>query len=180
MVLHQVFPGGHPCTTEPRHRLDPKHTMGYFFSFKKEAMKEHIEQLKKKIENELYLKKLGIRLRELDEGFASFEMVMEKDLENVHGGIHGGAIFSLIDAAFEASSNSHGVPAVALSMNIIFHKAPNFGDRLIATSREINRTRRLASYLIEAKDSEGRLIATCQAVVYRKKVESSHRPEGSS
>ncbi len=131
-------------------------------------MRDTLENLRKKLLEEPYLKKLGIVLKELKEGYASFEMKVTEDVMNIHGIAHGGAIFSLMDAAFEASSNSHGVPAVALSMNIMFHKAPKAGDTLVAESKEIDRKKRVAFYAIEARSSEGELIATCQALVYRK------------
>jgi acyl-CoA thioesterase len=83
------------------------------------------------------------------------------------GMAHGGAIFSLIDAAFEVASNSHGTMAVALSMNIHYHASPARGAALTAEAKEINITKRTASYDIQAIDDAGKLLASCQALVYR-------------
>ena len=83
------------------------------------------------------------------------------------GMAHGGAIFSLMDAAFEVASNSHGTMAVALSMNIHYLASPSKGKLLTAEASEINKTRRTAVYDIRATDDSGKLLATCQALVYR-------------
>ena len=112
-------------------------------------------------------KKLGIHLVEVNEGFARVEMCFTKEMENMFGMAHGGAIFSLMDAAFEVASNSHGTMAVALSMNINYLASPAAGAKLIAEAKEINKTRRTAAYGIRATDDREKLLATCQSLVYR-------------
>jgi len=81
---------------------------------------------------------------------------------------HGGALFSLLDEAFETASNSHGTVAVALSMSVNYVMAPSPGCTLIAEAREFSRTRKTANYDIRVVDDQGQLVASCQALVYRK------------
>jgi len=88
-------------------------------------------------------------------------------MENMFGMAHGGAIFSLIDAAFEVASNSHGTMAVALNMNINYLASPEKGSMLTAEAREINRTKKTAAYEIHATDDSGKLLASCQSLAYR-------------
>jgi len=57
--------------------------------------------------------------------------------------------------------------AVALNMNINYLASPENGALLTAEAREIHRTRRTATYDIRATDDTGKLLATCQALVYR-------------
>ena len=95
-------------------------------------------------------------------------MAYREEMDNMHGIAHGGAVFSLIDEAFEVSSNSHGAMAVALNMNITYIKPAVKGSLLLAESREVSRGKKTATYQITVKDDEG-LIALCQALVYRKK-----------
>ena len=118
-------------------------------------------------EDEPFGKKMGIRLLEVDDGYARVEMYFTPDMENMFGMAHGGAIFSLMDAAFEVASNSHGTMAVALSMNINYLASPVAGAKLIAEAKEINKTRRTAAYGIRATDDREKLLATCQSLVYR-------------
>ncbi|MDI6743639.1 MAG: PaaI family thioesterase [Smithella sp.] len=125
------------------------------------------EAILKQIETEPFAKKFGLRLIEVEEGFAKVEMDFTPDMENMFGMAHGGAIFSLIDAAFEVASNSHGTMAVALNMNINYMASPAKGSKLTAEATETNKTKKTAAYDIRATDNSGKLLATCQALVYR-------------
>ena len=89
-------------------------------------------------------------------------------MENFLGMAHGGALFALIDEAFETASNSHGTVAVALNMNISYISPPSPKSRLIAEAREFSRTQRTAVYNIKLFDDQKNLIASCEALVYRK------------
>ena len=121
----------------------------------------------KQMEKEPFGKKFGLKLQNVREGYAKVEMLFTQDLENMFGMAHGGAIFSLIDAAFEIASNSHGTMAVALNMNINYLATPEKGALLTAEAKEINRTKKTAAYDIHATDDTGKLLASCQALVYR-------------
>ena len=119
----------------------------------------------KKVKEEPFARCLNIRLKDVSEGYALCEMEYTEQMNNIFGMAHGGAIFSLIDEAFEISSNSHENVAVALNINVTYMKPPRKNTVLTAESKEINRTRRTASYHITVKDDEN-LIAVCQALVY--------------
>jgi acyl-CoA thioesterase len=121
----------------------------------------------KKVSEEPFAKLLNITLKDVKEGYAVCEMEYTEQMDNIYGSAHGGAIFSLIDEAFEISSNSHGTIAVALNINVTYMKTPKKNTLLRAESKEINRTRRTASYEITVRDDRN-LIAVCQALVYRK------------
>jgi acyl-CoA thioesterase len=119
-------------------------------------------------EEEPFARHLGIRVVEVAEGYARVEMKLEPGCANIFGAPHGGAIFSLVDEAFEMASNSHGTVAVALNMNITYVAAASIGSVLQAEAREQSRSRRTATYDIRVQDDAGQLIAICQALVYRK------------
>ena len=121
----------------------------------------------KQIEKEPFGKKFGLKLKDVREGYAKVEMLFTQDMENMFGMAHGGAIFSLIDAAFEVASNSHGTMAVALNMNINYLASPEKGSMLTAEAREINRTKKTAAYEIHATYDSGKLLASCQSLSYR-------------
>ncbi len=56
---------------------------------------------------EVYSRKLGLKLIEMAPGRAIVQMVPQGDDTNIFGMVHGGAIFSLMDEAFQVSCNSH-------------------------------------------------------------------------
>ena len=126
------------------------------------------EAIFKKVENEPFAQRFGIKLLELDEGYSMVEMKFTQEMENFLGLAHGGALFALIDEAFETASNSHGTVAVALNMNITYLSPPLSEYRLIAEAREFSRTQRTAAYDIKLFDDRNNLIASCEALVYRK------------
>ncbi|HUL31616.1 MAG TPA: hotdog fold thioesterase [Thermodesulfobacteriota bacterium] len=128
------------------------------------------EAIFKKVEREPFAQKFGIRLVALGDGYSKVEMKFTPDMENFFGTAHGGALFALIDEAFETASNSHGTVAVALNMSITYTSPPTSGSRLIAEAREFSCTPRTAVYDIKLSDDQDHLIASCQALVYRKGV----------
>jgi acyl-CoA thioesterase len=130
---------------------------------------EIFEAIRKRVAEEPYAKKMGLKLVEVAEGYALVEMKFTEDMENVFGMAHGGAIFSLIDEAFEVASNSHGTVAVALSMSVTYVSSPKKGEALLAEGKEMSRSNRVATYDIRVKTKGGDLIAICQALVYRKR-----------
>ena len=107
-------------------------------------------------------------LEEVGPGRARVSMTCKPEMANILGMIHGTALFALIDEAFQAAVNGHGTVAVALNMNLTFHAAPGLGERLTASTRELHCGRRTATYYIEVTDSRGSLVASCQALAYRK------------
>jgi acyl-CoA thioesterase len=60
--------------------------------------------------------------------------------------------------------------AVALNMSITYTSSPAPGSRLIAEAKEFSRTQKTAAYDIKLSDDQNNLIASCQALVYRKDV----------
>jgi acyl-CoA thioesterase len=132
-------------------------------------MDEKIRQaIIRQVENEPFTKKFGLQLIDLQEGYAKVAMVFTEDMANIFGMAHGGALFALIDEAFEIASNSHGTMAVALNMNINYIASPAKGSRLTAEAKELNQTKKTATYDIRVTDSQNDLMAACQALVYRK------------
>jgi acyl-CoA thioesterase len=124
--------------------------------------------LKTKAKNEPYVKFLNLEIIDVKEGYAKVKGKVNKNMLNLHGITHGGFLFSIIDEAFELASNSHGTAAVALNMNITYFLPTFNGDTIFVEAEEINRTKRTATYNIKALCND-KLIASCQALVYRKK-----------
>ena len=126
------------------------------------------EAIFRQVEKEPFARKFGLKLIDLDEGYSRVEMKFTADMENIHGMAHGGALFALIDEAFETASNSHGTIAVALNMNVTYISSPPTGATLFSEAREISLTNKTASYDIKVTDDRNNLVASCQALVYRK------------
>ncbi len=134
-------------------------------------MNESIKQaIFEQVKQEPFARKFGIELVALQAGYSKVEMLLTEDVANIFGMAHGGAIFALIDTAFETACNSHGTMAVALSVTVNYLAAPAPGAKLIAEAREIGRTRKTGNYDIRVTQADGQIIAACQALAYRKGV----------
>jgi acyl-CoA thioesterase len=89
----------------------------------------------KQVEMEPFAKKFTLSLLDIKDGYSLVKMSFTPDMENLFGKAHGGAIFALIDKAFEIASNSHGNIAVALSMNLTCLSSPSPGSTLVAEAK---------------------------------------------
>lgn len=120
------------------------------------------------VENEPLAQLFQMKLVELDIGHSKVEMVYDPSkMDNIYQRAHGGAIFALIDEAFETVAQTEGIISVALNVNITYVASPAPGALLVAEANEISKTKKTANYEIKISDSEGRLIATCQALAFR-------------
>lgn len=127
-----------------------------------------LTSFKKQVAAQGISRHFGLELEELGPGRARVGMTCKPEMANILGMVHGTAVFALIDEAFQAACNAHGTVAVALNMNLTFHAAPRMGERLTGQTRELHLGRRTVTYFIEVTDSKGALVATCQALAYRK------------
>ena len=125
------------------------------------------EAIFRQVGKEPFAQKFGLQLISLEDGYSKVEMNFTHDMENIFGMAHGGTLFAIIDEAFETAGNSHGTMAVALNMNITYISSPLKGCRLVAEAKEISLTNKTASYDIKVFDDQSKLIASCQALVYR-------------
>ena len=130
------------------------------------------QQLKTAIFNavakEPFSRAFNMRLADLKEGFSRVEMDYDPGrMNNIYERAHGGAIFGLIDEAFETASQTGGDIAVALNVNVSYLTSPENGSRLIAEAREISRSKKISNFDITVSDENGNLIAACRAMAYR-------------
>jgi acyl-CoA thioesterase len=114
-----------------------------------------------------FARAMGIELLECASGRARVKMEIGEKHRNSHGTVHGGAIFTLADAAFALASNSQGIPAAAINASISFMNAAREGV-LYALAEEVSASPRLATYTILVTDGAGQKIAFFQGTVYRK------------
>ena len=126
------------------------------------------EAILKAVADEPFTRAMGMRLVHLEEGHSVVEMTYRPErMANIYGRAHGGAVFALIDEAFETSSQTEGTIAVALNVNVTYVSGPEAETRLRAESRRIAETRKTATYDIRIADDADRTIALCQALAYR-------------
>lgn len=107
---------------------------------------ETMEDLLKRLNgNSQYLQSNDMRVIEVRKGFARVEMIIDKQILNVHGFVHGGALYSLADTAAGAASFATGRDSVTLTGTINYIK-PGRGGKLIGVASEISSGRTTGVY----------------------------------
>jgi acyl-CoA thioesterase len=120
------------------------------------------------IKKEKFAQRLKLKLVELEDGHSAVEMIYDPEkMNNMHDRAHGGALFGLLDAAFEMACHTQGTIAVALNVNVTFVSSPEAGATLRAEANQVSETRKTASFDIKITDQAGKIIANCQALAYR-------------
>ena len=118
------------------------------------------------LQSDPYMRLLGIEICAVGVGKAVLQTHVRHEHLNIHGNGHGGFLYSLADAAFALASNSHGIPAVALSTHMEYFKRVSEGDALEAHASEENLGRRTATYRIEIRRGAD-LVALFSGTVFR-------------
>ena len=120
------------------------------------------------VKNEPLACTFKIELVALDTGTSAVEMIYNPDMmNNIYDRAHGGAIFALIDEAFETACQTHGTIAVALNVNVTYIASPKSRSKLRAEACEVSRTKKIATYDIKVYGPGRKLIATCLALAFR-------------
>lgn len=113
---------------------------------------------------------MGIRLLDWGPGWARLSLATSKGLGNLAGSLHGGATFTLADAAFEVACNSWGRMAVALETTCHYHHPAPLGSAITADAWEVSRGGRTATYRLQVSDDDGRVLVSYLALAYRTSV----------
>jgi len=122
----------------------------------------------KAVRKEPFAQAMQMELVKLEDGYSLVHMIYEpENMANIYARAHGGAIYALIDEAFETAGQTDGTIAVALNVNVTYVSSPEPGQRLQAEARRVSQTRKTASYDIKVTDPDEQVIALCQALAFR-------------
>jgi acyl-CoA thioesterase len=133
-------------------------------------MQEQLEIVRKRFDKDTYAKSFGMVLDELTDDTIRMHMQLREDMLNWFNRPHGGAIFSLADAAFSVLTNNKNNLSVALDCSITFHASPDPGTKLIVEGETLSTTMRTAAYLFKVymeKEGTYTLVATMKSVSYQ-------------
>jgi acyl-CoA thioesterase len=124
------------------------------------------EDLQARIQSDPFATLLGIDIVAVAPDSARATLTITEELLNFHGLPHGGAIYTLADAAMAATANADGDAAVALETNISYLDSAEPGETIAAEARATHRTDRTGEYEVVVTDSDGARIATFRGRVY--------------
>ena len=88
------------------------------------AERKDIDILRELLDKDAFVRNNGISYEEVRGGYCRVRMTVGKEHLNFLGAPHGGAVFTVGDAAFAGSCNGHGELAVAVSVTVDFVYRP--------------------------------------------------------
>ncbi len=112
---------------------------------------------------------LGLRLEEVRRDYARMRLPFRKDLTQLAGLIHGGAVATLVDSVVVGAilSGLDGPPQQLLTINMHIQYLDRVGEEdLVAEARVRRRGRRIVFLEVEVKTAAGRDVAHGE-IVYR-------------
>lgn len=131
-------------------------------------MSDVVAELKSRADREGFRRLLGIEVLELEPGRCLTAMRFSPEHGNIFGMMHGGAVFGLMDEAFQLACNAYGEISVAMQMSLNFLNAPEPDAHLTAEAVRVHATNKTDLYQLRVwQGKDGRPIATCQALAYR-------------
>lgn len=120
------------------------------------------------VKKEPFAQALQMELVDLDDGHSVVRMIFDPEkMNNIYARAHGGAIYALIDEAFETAGQTDGTIAVALNVNVTYVSSPEPGQQLQAEAQRMSQTKKTASYDIRVTDQDGQIITLCNALAFR-------------
>ena len=128
---------------------------------------ELLNKLKEEYKNDRFATNAGCVVVDANYDKVVCEMPITDGLLNAHGGVMGGAIFTLADFAFAVASNLAGIPSVAIECNIRYYGATK-GTKLIATCTPDKEGKTLGHYTVEITDDLGKKISGYTAIAFHK------------
>lgn len=122
-------------------------------------MENKLDQLAEEFRGSPFWGLLGIELKEMDEGFAKTQLLIQPSHLNVNKGLHGGVYASILDSTMGIASRSLGFDgAVTLQMNVQFLGTVEHG-LIYAESKVVHQTK--STVLVEGKlfDQQSNVLA---------------------
>jgi acyl-CoA thioesterase len=110
---------------------------------------------------------LGIEVLEIATGFCKLQLKVRDEMTNGFDIAHGGIAYSLADSCLAFAANSDGIQAVSIETSISHTKKVTSGDKLTATSKQINKSSKNALYYITIINQNNQEVAHFKGTVFR-------------
>jgi uncharacterized protein (TIGR00369 family) len=123
------------------------------------------------------MKTLGLRLVDVGDGTASFEMEAKTELHsNPMGTIHGGVLCDIADAAIGTAhftTVGDGESFTSIDLQINFFR-PVWNEKLRAVAKPIHRARTISRYVCDITRADGKLVAQAMSTMMTLRGEAAH------
>ena len=130
-----------------------------------------VKKLKEYYQKDNFFKFMGVEILEIEEGRAKVRLKFQEKHMNFFNAGHGGAIYSLGDAAFQLACNASAdiEIAVALNTSLSHIKKVELGETLVADAEVVSRTNRTSITDISITNEKDEVVALFRGLAYVKR-----------
>jgi len=126
-----------------------------------------IEALVKGSDHSSFVRLMDLKTAKVEPGYCLARLTISEDKHlNFHGMTHGAVLFAVADHACGLCGNSLGRKSVLVNSSINLLANPKPGEVVESEARMIHTDEKKGIMNIEVKDSEGKIFARCQSIVY--------------
>ncbi len=118
------------------------------------------ENLEKIIEQNEYIKYLGIELMELEHGYAKARIPYSHKLLNPYGYLHGGVLYSLADIVAGLAACTYGAYSTTIDGSMNYVRPAMNSKYITCEAHEVRQGKRVAVYRVELFNDEKLLLDT--------------------
>lgn len=126
------------------------------------------EVVEKMLKSDYFSQWLGIKVKELKEGYCEITMTVRKEMLNGFAIAHGGIAFSLADSALAFASNTENNQAVSIEANISFIKPVHENDELTAIAEQKSFNGKIQIFDVSITNQKNEPVALFKGTVYVK------------
>lgn len=112
---------------------------------------------------------LGIELLEVSVGYAYAKIPFRKELTNVYGDYHGGALYAIADSMCGVAAATHGYYVTTIEGSMHYLKAGRATEYITCLAKSVKTGRTLTVIAIEIRDDKNMLLDTASFTMYHLK-----------
>jgi len=101
---------------------------------------------------------LGIRIDEIDAGYAKVSLDIKNEFTNPYNTVHGGVLYTMGDMAGGTAAYSYGQPVVTVDSNFHFLHAGKNVTKLIGIGKELRNGKSIGVYEVSIHDQNENLL----------------------
>lgn len=124
------------------------------------------EECQKILEENPFMKSLQIELMEVSEGFVKAKIPFRKELTNIYGDFHGGALYAAADTLCGIAASTYGYYVTTVDGNIQYLKAGRNTEYILCESRVLKPGKNISVVEARIADDQGMLLNTAMFTFY--------------
>lgn len=116
---------------------------------------------------------IQIELLEINKGYVKTKVKSRKELENIYGDMHGGALYTVADNMAGIAAATYGYYVTTVDGSIQYLKAARNTEYIICEAKAVKAGKTISVIAVEISDQNGMLLNTASFTYYNIKEKES-------